>query len=471
MSTSPLKKIPYGLSDFKRIKTENYYYIDKTEFIPLIEDEASFLFFLRPRRFGKSLTLAMFEAYYDIYYKEQFDEIFEDTYILDNPTPKKSSYFVMRFDFSGVDITDYDSSFRSHINLKIQTFIDKYSIDLKISDIDNPIDNMSKLLAYSTINSLPLYIFIDEYDNFVTKLLISDMSSYRDMVTDKSAIYKEFFTMLKVGTTGNDSAIRQIFITGVSPLALYDVTSGSNIGINISMSKHFNDMVGVTKDELKEIISYYQLDEKRDEIIARCDMWYNNYKFSENISHTIYNSDMVLFYINHLIRYDKEPNNLIDTNVRTDYSKLKYLVYTDKRLNGNFELLNNLIEGKEVTTLTIKDNFSTIEKYRVALKLSIPNQTLKKLLSEFIHYAYRDFDDYSMKLEKFNEHLLNLAYDRSLEVFRYISDVIKSNSSLRDYIDGENFIKAYLLAYLNLNTFYEVISERESQKGFVDDSL
>ena len=480
-----LKKLPYGLSDFRRVIEEKWYYIDKTNFIEKIENEQSFLFFLRPRRFGKSLTISMLEYYFDVYYKEEFDSIFNNTYILKNPTPLKNSFYTLRFDFSAVDITDYERSFRNNINITIEYFISKYGIDLALDFKDNPIDNLRKVFVYCKKNNLPIYILIDEYDNFVTKLLISDMNAYKNLVTSKNAIYKEFFTMLKVGTTG---AIKKMFFTGVSPLALYDVTSGSNIGKNISLNKNFNDMVGITKSELIEMIDFYGLGEQKEHIVRRCSEWYNSYRFHEDIKHTIYNSDMILYYFDSLIRYDEEPRDLIDVNVRTDYSKLKFLVYSNKKLNGNFEMLNSLILGNRVTTTKIKDNFSafelsnednfksfiyslgfvTIEKYRIALNLKIPNQTLKKLLAEFIHYAYQDFEDYAMKTERLNNSLLDLAYDRDLSVFHYIGEVIKNSTSIRDYIDGENFVKAYLLAYLNLNTFYELKSEVESNKGYID---
>lgn len=477
-------KLPYGLSDFKRVTTENWYYIDKTNFIEKIENEQSYLFFLRPRRFGKSLTISMLEAYYDIYYANQFDEIFDGTYIMDNLTPLKSNFYTLRFDFSAVDITDYESSFRNNINMTVALFVSKYEINFEVN-FDNPIDNLRGLFIYCNKNNLPIYILIDEYDNFVTKLLISDIEAYKNIVTSKNAIYKEFFTMLKVGTSG---AIKKMFFTGVSPLALYDVTSGSNIGKNISLEEDFNDMVGVTKDELKDMVKFYNLNDKKEQIIERCDEWYNSYRFHEDVKHTIYNSDMILYYLDSLIRKDKEPRDLIDVNVRTDYSKLKFLVYTNQKLNGNFEMLNKLILGESVTTTKIKDNFSafelanednfksfiyslgfvTIEKYRIAINLKIPNQTLKKLLAEFIDYAYRDFENYKVNTDKLNNKLLDLGYDRDLSVFHYIAQVIKSSTSLRDYIDGENFVKAYLLAYLNLNTFYELKSEVESNKGYID---
>jgi hypothetical protein len=478
------KKIPYGISNFAKLSRENLYYIDKTAFIPIIEDESDFLYFLRPRRFGKSLTIAMLEQYYDINCTESFHEVFKDTYILSNPTPKKNSYHIMRFDFSAVDITDYERSFRNHISITLEFFLINYKIDLNLN-FDNPIDCLEKILKYFQSTDKQLYILIDEYDNFVTKLLIDDMEKYKNIVTSKSAIYKEFFSMLKVGTT---MSIDKIFITGVSPLALYDVTSGSNIGKNISLNEKYNDLVGVTKKELLEMIDYYNLHDKKERIIEICNKWYNSYVFSEEIDYTIYNSDMILYYIDCLIRNNREPKDLIDTNVRTDYSKLKYLIYSNKKLNGNFQMLNNLIEGKDVIVNNIKDNFSafeltnadnfksfmfslgfiTMRKYRVALKLSIPNETIKKLLAEFIHYAYRDFDDYSMKVDLVNEYLMNLGYDKDLKVFYYLNEVLKESSSVRDYIDGENFIKAYLISYLSLNNFYMLQSEKEINKGFAD---
>lgn len=476
-------KLPYGLSDFRRVKEEDYYYIDKSSFIEKIENNADFLFFLRPRRFGKSLTISMLDYYYDVYYADEFENTFKDSYVLDNPTPLRSSFYVLRFDFSAVDTTDYESSFRMHLNIRIDSFCDKYNI----LDIEkgNPINRLEMIFVYCRKHNLPIYILIDEYDNFVTKLLISDMNAYKDIVTSKNAIYKEFFTMLKVGTTG---AVKKMFMTGVSPLALYDVTSGNNISKNISLEESFNDMVGVTKDELVDMIEFYGLDDKKEHIISRCDEWYNSYKFNEDVGHTIYNSDMILYYFDSLIRNDEEPRDLIDINVRTDYSKLKFLVYTNQKLNGNFEMLNRLILGEEVTTTKIKDNFSafeltnrdnfksfiyslgfvTIEKNLFLLNLKIPNQTLKKLLAEFIHYAYKDFSDYTMDTETLDVKLSKLAISKDLSLFHYIGEAMKSSSSIRDYIDGENFIKAYLLAYLNLNTFYQLKSEVESNKGYID---
>ena len=247
-------------------------------------------------------------------------------------------------------------------------------------------------------------------------------------------------------------------------------------------------MVGITSEELNGLIEYYNLSDKKEQIINRCNYWYNNYRFNEDIEHTIYNTDMIFYYFDYMLENDIEPEYFIDDNVRTDYTKLKFLVYTNKKLNGNFNMIKNLVAGETITSTAIKTNFSAFElgnednfksfmfslgfmnisKYRIGVKYKSPNQTMKKLLSEFVDYGYRSLDNYKINVEEFNNQLLDLAYDKNLSCFSYLANIIKNTSSLRDYIQGENFIKAYFLAYLNLNTFYEVFSEREFNQGFVD---
>ncbi len=260
-----------------------------------------------------------------------------------------------------------------------------------------------------------------------------------------------------------------MFFTGVTPVALYDVSSGSNIGLNISQDKRFNDAVGITKEELYTLIEYYNLEEKKDNIIKRCDYWYDSYRFNEEVSHTIYNSDMIFYYFYHLVKNNKEPNNIIDSNVRTDYSKLRFLIYSSQKLNGNFELLNKLITSQEVVVTNLTDNFSAFElqkesnfksflfslgfmsmkKRLFQLSLYIPNQTIKKLLSEFIDYGYRSLEGYNVNVDKFNNLLGEFAIEKKLECFYYLSDIIKNHKvHLENYIRRvkEAYSKAYFLS-------------------------
>jgi hypothetical protein len=478
--------VPYGISDFRRVKLEKYYYIDKTHFIPKIEEQPPFLFFIRPRRFGKSLFMNMLALYYDIFYKDEFEAVFHDCYIFDHQTKEASSYHILKFDFSVVSTKgDIDKNFSSYCNIKIISFIEKYKFDVKI-DMDKPThENMSILFEKLKHQDINLYVMIDEYDNFINNILMHSQADYKKLISSKDeAIYKEFFKLLKAGTSDNGSTLKKMFITGVSPLAMYDVTSGSNIGTNITNDYIFNDAVGITRDELKKLSEHFDITEKLD-----IDDWYNNYKFNENIEDTIYNTDMILYYIKSLVINKKPPKNLVDLNVRTDYSKLRYLVYTDNKLNGNFSLLQELFGKGYITTLEIKDSFSafelkktnnfisllyylglvTIDKfYRGKYYLKIPNQTIQRIMGEYIQKALEESEIFDIDLAEFKGSINEFAYDGSLDVFHYLADEIKERSKVRDFTTGESFIKGFLIAYLGLSPYYGVLTEEERDKGFVD---
>jgi hypothetical protein len=227
--------IPYGISDFRDLKLNNYYYVDKTHFIPKIELYGRYLFLIRPRRFGKSLFLNMLSYYYDIYYKDEFEAVLGDTYIYKNPTPEASSYHILKFDFSAVSTKgDIDQNFSIYCNIQISDFLKKYNIPIDI-EFDTPAHtNLNSIFSQLRREDINIYIMIDEYDNFINNLLMHSNDNYKKLVSSgDEAIYKEFFKLLKAGTSDNGSALKKMFITGVSPLALFDVTSGSNIGVNL----------------------------------------------------------------------------------------------------------------------------------------------------------------------------------------------------------------------------------------------
>ena len=350
-----MKKIPYGLADYKRIVEENYYFVDKTKFIEQIENlNESYVMFLRPRRFGKSLFLAVLEAYYDRYYKKDFKILFDDTYIGKNKTLKASSYLILRFDFSGIDISDVENSFKSYLLDRLNSFIDKYKLD--IQKVDKPIVLFNKIFEYLQKNSLELYLLIDEYNNFANQLLLQNKDNYLDVVSHKTALFKQFFTTLKTATSGNDSPLKRMFITGVTPMTMYDVTSGFNIGSNISLDNQFHNLVGFTQSEVDELLKYY--DVQVDKNILK--EWYNNYIFSSSIPEPIFNTDMILYFINKYIKNNKIPEEMIDINVRSDYSKLRNIIYTNKKLNGNFETLRTLIAGDSVSVQNLVQDFSAL---------------------------------------------------------------------------------------------------------------
>ncbi len=481
--------LPYGMSDFLDLKIENYYYIDKTDYIPKIELYGRYIYLIRPRRFGKSLFLNMLAFYYDLFYADRYEEVFQDTYILDHPTKLKNSYHILKFDFSAVStVGNVDRNFSDYCNIKIDYFLNKYKFDIKISRDKPAHENLNYVFGKLKLKNIQIYVMVDEYDNFINNILMHDEREYQELVSSKSqAIYKEFFKLLKSATTDNGSVLKRMFMTGVSPLAMFDVTSGSNIGTNITNEFAFNSAIGVTKEELGQLLDHYDLQLQHSTLSF--DDWYNNYKFSRDAKDTIYNTDMVLYYLKSLIRSGQPPTNMVDLNVRTDYSKLRYLVYTNSRLNGNFNTLQRLLGDDIVDSIEIKDSFSAFEMkreenfisllyylglttldryYRGKYYFKIPNQTIRIIMAEYIEQALKESDIFDINLNEFKHTIQEFAYDSSLYIFEYLSTAIEKNSKIRDYIDGENFIKGFLVAYLSLSPYYAVLTEQERNKGFVD---
>ena len=480
-----MKKIPYGISDFKRLKTENFYFVDKTHYIEKLENfPSSFMMFLRPRRFGKSLFVAILEAYYDIYFKDEFEAIFKDTYILNNKTKEASSYMVLRFDFSAVDIYNVEKSFRNILQLRLNNFVNRYSLDITFKD-DSPISMLNTIFDYIVQRDLDLYIMIDEYDNFANKLFLNSQEDYLNIVSKKTAPFKQFFTTLKAGTTGNNAPIKRMFITGVTPMTMYDVTSGFNIGDNISLNSTFHNMVGFTTDELKEALAYYKLDDKVE--VSILEEWYNHYKFNYK-NRPIYNSDMVLYFTKEYLNEDELPKEMIDINVRSDYSKLRSIIYTNKKLNGNFKTMQTLIGGEHITISNLVQDFSalnlakeenfksllfylglvTIQDRKLQLSLKIPNETVKRIDIDFLKDALELEKAFVLNTDKLASLLAEFALHGDIEVFNYLATQIKENTGIRDYIYSEQTVKSMYLAYLSLTPYYIIKSEEELNKGFAD---
>jgi len=481
-----MKKIPYGISDFKRLKTEDYFFIDKTDYIPKIENHTSaYLMFLRPRRFGKSLLIAMLEAYYDIYFKKEFEAIFKDTYILNNKTKEVSSYMVLGFDFSAVDIFDVNDSFKHLLELKIRGFSDRYNLNIEFK-ANNPISMLNDIFNYTKKHHLNLYVMIDEYDNFANRLFLNSKEDYLNIVTQKTAPFKQFFTTLKAGTAGNNAPIKRMFITGVTPMTMYDVTSGFNIGDNISLHPDFQNLIGIDSHELEKALSHFEI---RDQVeTAMLQEWYDGYRFSEYNDHKIYNTDMILYFIKQFMICHKLPKEMIDINVRSDYSKLKGIIYTNKKLNGNFKTLQRLIGGESISISNLVQDFSalnlhkeenfksfmfylglvTIKNREFDLNLKIPNETVKRIDIDFLADALELEKIFEISTTKIAEKLKAFALNGELDIFKYLAQMIKDNTGIRDYIHTEQTVKSMYLAYLSLTPYYVIKSEEELNKGFAD---
>ncbi len=501
-----IKSNPYGLTDFIRIRQENYYYIDKTAFIRNIEQSSSFLFFIRPRRFGKSLWLAVMECYYDIARKEQFEELFKGTEIYNNPTEERNSYFILRFNFSEISsqIDEVESSFNETVKIQGIDFIKKYqeiimNPDEKIKKIEKleKAESVLKHIISLMKNKGKIYLLIDEYDNFTNTILSTTGKERYEAITHGEGFYRHFFNVIKAGTTGPGAPIGKLFITGVSPVTMDDVTSGFNIGSNITTKPDFNEMVGFTEKETMDLLSYYHregfLKEEPDKLMNILKPWYNNYLFSEKRKEKLFNSDMVLYFIKEYTELKSLPEEMLDLNIKTDYRKLKYLIITDSqgkyRVNGNFEKLKIILEEGEISSDIITgfpahrvaepDNFMsllyflgllTIErKYRGKYLLKIPNETVRQLYYEYIREAYRNTDIFTLDFFKLGSLFTDMAYDgKWYDLISYITEEMKKQTALRDLIYGEKSIQTFLRAYLNVSNYYITKTEPELNRGYGD---
>lgn len=500
MIDKAVKRIPYGNADFRRLRSDNSYYVDKTRFIPLMEAAPYFLFCIRPRRFGKTLWLTLLDLYYDVNEKENFDELFGDLYIGQNPTAERNSYLTLTFNFAAVnpDIAQVQASFESYGRQMIDNFLFRYeqyftaNDRAKIEEQKTMTEQLSQLFLYASEKNLKVYLLIDEYDNFTNTILTSaGQTAYHDL-TQGTGFYRHFFNLLKSATTGRTAGLARLFITGVSPVTMDDVTSGFNIGTNISLDAEFNEMIGFTEAEVGTMLRYYHsvggLRLDPDAILMLMKRWYNNYRFSAEALVELFNSDMVLYFLEAARNRDKLPQNLIDQNIHIDYKKLRHLITIDKKLNGNFSQLKSIIEtGEAISTvahsfpleeLLERENFISLLVYFGLLTfageregdplLQIPNRTIKDLMYSYLRDSYRDVEIFRIDPWHLSSYLRGMAYRGEWQpFFDFLAAEIQKQASIRDYIDGERMIQGFLLAYLNVTHFFLTWSEREMNGGFV----
>lgn len=499
--SSDRKLLPYGMMNFEDIRLDNYYYVDKTSFIPLIEQSDRFFFFIRPRRFGKSLTLNMLQHYYDVRTKDKFDSLFGDLYIGKHPTKDRNSYLVIKLNFSGItgELHNYRKSLDEHCRIVFDYFCDVYAdylpegIKEKMAEKDGAVSQFEYLFTECARVNQKIYLFIDEYDHF-TNTILSDVDSlnrYTDE-THKEGYLRAFFNKIKSGT---DSSIKRCFITGVSPVTMDDLTSGFNIGTNYSLSPRFNEMMGFTEDEVRKMLTYYSttshFSHTVDELIELMKPWYDNYCFAQESygRTTMYNSNMVLYFVKNYIEYNGEtPKDMIEDNIRIDYEKLRMLIRKDKEFAHDASIIQTLVsqgyitgelkKGFPVASIIDPDNFVSLLYYFGMLtisgthegkcKLTIPNQVVREQLYTYLLNTYNDANLSFSSYEK-NELSSALAYRGTWKTyFDYIADCLKRYASQRDKQKGESFVHGFTLAMTAQNRFYRPISEADTQEGYAD---
>ena len=498
--------IPYGQSDFRRIGLNRWLYVDKTRFLRRLEQE-HYAFLIRPRRFGKSLWVSLLENYYDRFWAGDFDATFAGTDIGRDPTEERSRYVTLRFDFSTVNdkLETLEREFEAYCLIELEGTLERHP-DLfpeaarqRILAPPSIATKLSMLFRYTGDHDIPLYVLIDEYDNFANTVLAYHGAEAYESFTHGGGFYRNFFATLKSGTSRSGGGIDRLFITGVSPVTMDDVTSGFNIGTNISLHPDFNEMVGFTEAEVRRLVEIYRargvFDQDAGTAMGIMAEWYNGYRFATGAKTDLYNTDMVLYYLKHSIPNRGVPEYLIDTNVRIDYGKLRHLLVVGRqpRPNGNFDLLRNIIADERVDVLRIQpsfplnqltdeENFLSLLHYFGLLsirevagatpRLGIPNQTVKRLMYGYLRDAYRDVEVFRISLFRFEQLLMRMANEGEWRpALEFLGEAIARQTGIRDYIAGEKVIQGFLAAYLSLADYYVFRSEAELGKGHADITL
>ena len=501
-----LRRLPYGETDYVTIRKENSYYVDKTAFIPYFEDAAKYIMFLRPRRFGKSLFLNTLSAYYDILRKEQFEQNFSGLYVYDHPTPRQGQYMILKFNFSTVNskIENVETSFNSKTCRTISQFVDKYkeflpeNTDELMSEANGKCDEMLDVLITLTEHSrYKTYIMIDEYDNFANTLFSTDEEAYKKL-THGDGFFRLFFNVLKRMTTDNEAPVERIFITGVSPLTLSDVTSGFNIAKNLSIEAIPNDVMGFSESDVRAMLEYYRKEtgvfkHSDDELIATMRTHYDNYCFSSEMieDERVFNSDMVLYFVDKYISSKgKIPEKLIDPNVSTDYFKMEKMVKIEQNFGEKSRIILDIVNtGRTyfelnpefaIAELSKASNLKSLLFYMGLLSFGVdsdgipcfvvPNDTVRQQYCRYLEVCYSRGLGWRTDIPKLDSLWEQLVFKGDCKPFiSYIASVIDENSAVRDFDDkGESFVKGFFLAHFCKSSSFITYTEQEADHGFAD---
>ena len=496
---SQVKGIPYGISDFNQMRNGNFYFVDKTMYLPLIEEMPSYLFLIRPRRFGKSLFLSMMHTYYDILQKDNFDKYFGDLWIGSHPTEQRNSFQVLFFDFSKAGCSlpgaDLMSSFNEYCSIIINQFAHQYApfYDADFKETVENIESAKAKLAYIEIKAkekgYPLYLIIDEYDNFTNVILSEHGQKMFHDLTHASGFYREYFKQFK-------GMFNRIFLMGVSPITLDDLSSGYNIDWNISTDSRFNAMMGFDETEVREMLCYYQqnglLVGNIEAMITEMKPWYNNYCFARMSldNDRVFNCDMTLYYLRNQMDFHRPPENMVDKNIRTDYSKLKMLARIDhdtthegsrmstiEEIAAKGEILVDLHTSFPSEKIADIENFRSLLYYYGLLtmcgtrgdrlKMCIPNNCVREQYLGFLRDYYQQA--HSLNLSHLKDLIDDFAFDGHWQpFFETIARAYRENSSIRDAIEGERNLQGFLKAYLAIASYYLVQPELEMNYGYCD---
>jgi hypothetical protein len=511
-------KIPYGVSHFGELRTNGYFYVDKTCFLPELENLGPrYLLFLRPRRIGKSLFVSLLAHYYDLGRADQFDALFDGLWIHRHPTPERNRYLVLSLDFSQVatdgGVDALRQSFFRAVRLAVvdlvRSFRDRVpalaELDDELAHYRDPEALLGALMGAVRRAGHKLYVLIDEYDHFANRLLADHAQDLHSSIVERTGFVRTFYATLKAGTASG--AVSRMFITGVSPLMLDDMASGFNIAAHVSQDRALNALAGFTHADVEHALDTLLAAQpelaslpgfaSRSQLLAVLEQYYDGYRFAPEAPARVFNSDMVLYFLQQVSRERAYPADMLDLNVRTDYRHLQRIgmltgAGRDERrtllesILGEGGVQTSLVRQFGVAGLSSQASFLSLLYYlgmltlaqqppgisvgAVGYRLEIPNRVIRELQWEHLALLLRDEGNLSIDTRDIEAALQAMAWSGDIEPFLTLfhERVIKALGlkDLRRF--DEKSLKLMLLAFISLSRLFHPLSEREFAQGYCD---
>lgn len=485
-------RLPYGISNFKMLRSENNLYVDKTKYIRILESMPKYQFIIRPRRFGKSLFASMLEYYYDLGSGDIFEMLFGDLSIGKNPTALKNSYCILRMSFAAIItseskdlmIESFDNNVSSAVRIAINRYENLWKNCKEYNRDMTAIESLNLIKELAERNGQKLYLIIDEYDNFANDLIANQRDDLYYELVQSEGYVRAFYKAVKDGT--QTGAIERIYMTGVSPILLDDLTSGANMLENITLEKSLNEIMGMTEEEVANSVNLLGLDQKFDPDVLLHDMkeWYNGYKFSKRAEKKVYNTDMVIYFLNKIKMNGYYPDHILDQNAKTDYRKLQTLAmkFDDKKAlddimktgktgveladRFNLEYMYNNIDNLKSFLFYL--GMLTIDKEsEKQLELRIPNYVTRTIYWEYFT------DNLRNEVKPEQDSLISKVRKMRREgdpaaLMQYLEEVLGELSNRDLILFDEKNIKMVLTSLLFIDGIYIIRSENEVREGYAD---
>jgi len=494
-------KIPYGESNFEKIRTENFLYVDKTHFIESLE-MLSFVIHLRPRRFGKSLFVDMLDNYYDVNATDKFEKLFNGLYINDNPTENRNNYYVLRLDFSGIQNTkseDLEQGFLRRVITDVEMFIDRYNLDITLRDANSPASVLDSLLkGFKALNlEHKIYIMIDEYDHFTNSILSGDGEEFLTILK-RGGFVRSFYEVIKrhAGT----GLVGRLFITGVMSVTLDSMTSGFNIATKITSEPDFADMMGFNAEEVKALLKpSFVVNPGKTALPVKltaqeqADIYelfrenYNGYLFSKRSENKVFNSTLIMYFLQKYLPRKDIPESLVDPNLNQSGTTIESIaglknseqnyqiieqIVNDKQVGGTLQPFINIdvkFDHDDLITLLYNIGMLTIKGFDMETQFEMPNKIIENIYLQYLSELIQQQSAYTLDLAAQRDAIMEFGRMGKINALtNLVSEFLMHTSNRNTRNFDEKYIKLKYMMILIYSNQYRVYDELPALQGFSD---